>query len=257
MKNALVIGIMALGLVTFFTSAHAFIPGHEGVDIRAGMELEYGVRELKSLPPAVLRDAKSAVGAASIKLAIESREGLNVFLRYGIAKVDIEYVKSIKKIKVQGKCGETLGLGFKWSAPITDVGIPIEGMRVGVGYEYLIVMSSIDRIIKGGISRPAHPDSKIEIKKHEFSLFISEDLDFLTLYVGARYSVILDMEIKIPGKPVIDFVAKERPGIIIGADIPLGDLLGDIIPLPLDINLNFEVEAPHEASIRFGGSIAF
>ena len=129
--------------------------------------------------------------------------------------------------------------------PIT--GDSTDGMKVGISYKYQIIISDIEK----------RPESEIEIKYHEGSLFLSEWLDFLTLYVGARYSDILKMEITGPGEPTLTFAPKEKAGIVIGADIPLGDLLADIIPLPVDINLNFEVEALHEASIRFGGSIVF
>jgi hypothetical protein len=263
MKNTLVIGAIAFGLVMFLPPAHALIPGLEEVDIGVGVELEYGVRKLELMPPAAhphprLREAESIVASASLKLTAETIEGFSLFLAPGMAEVDIKYTDRWgRSNKVIGKDGKLVELGFRWCAPATDVGLPVEDVRVGISYRYQVIMSDIEKRIRGGVTERLHPKSEIEIKRHEVSLFLSEWLDFLTLYVGGRYSDILEMEIEVPGEPIIEFAPREKAGIVIGADIPLGDLLAGILPLPVDINLNFEVEAIHEASIRLGGSIIF
>ena len=100
MKNTLAIMAVALGLAAFSPPVHAFIPGLENIDIGVGIELGYGVRELESIPPKGLRNAKSIATTGSLKLAVETVEKFNVFLALGMAEVNVLYIESIKKIEV-------------------------------------------------------------------------------------------------------------------------------------------------------------
>ena len=138
LRKLFVMGAVALGLTTFSPLAYATAP-----DISTGVELWYGERELES--PDV-REGTSTVGTASLKLKL-TMEGFSVFLTGGMADVEVEYIDSAERIEVIGEHGEVASFGFRWCAPVTEVGLPpIDGVRVGIGYEYLIILISISTL---------------------------------------------------------------------------------------------------------------
>lgn len=227
MKNILVISIMALGLAMFSPFAQAVI-----YDLEVEVAVEHASREFEAPAPGKLITDTTVFGFWA-QPTMEVKEGLDVYLKLGMASIEAE---ASGEPTIEGDMGLGWGLGARFATPIGGIG---EALEAGVGFEWLNLSSDFDAV--AGV----HDAGELEISGWSLSLFAREDLITWVPYLGLRYSDIT-LEGEEGGVARPDQDAVDNLGIFLGADIPM-DLA----------NINIEIGLLDETSFRVGASFAF
>jgi hypothetical protein len=244
MKKILVVSIMALGLAMLSPSAHAVIPGLEGMGIEVGVGLEHASRRWEG---AGIRGESTVLGFWA-QPTIEVMEGLDVYLKLGMASIKFKRTLPTP-VTFDGGMDLGWGLGVRYIMPMGGLGLPgrrppgrrllpgLEGigeaLEVGVGFDW-INLTSDHKAVK------AYHRGTLKMSGWRLSLFAREDMGMFVPYVGLRYS---DMTLR---RAAERYHPAHKFGIFLGADIPMDFA-----------NINVELGLLDETSFRVGAKFAF
>ena len=224
MKKILVVSMMALALVMLSPSVPAAM-----YDFEVEVAVEHASREFEA--PGVVVD--STVFGLWAQPTMEVAEGLDVYLKLGMASIEVE----VPGVTIEGDMDLGWGLGAEFTAPIGGgIGEALEG---GVGFEWLNLSSDFDAV--AGV----HDAGELEISGWSLSVFAREDLITWVPYLGLRYSD-MTAEAEFAGVAQPEADAADNFGVFLGADIPMD--FG---------NINLEIGLLDETSFRVGASFAF
>jgi hypothetical protein len=167
---------------------------------------------------------KSTSSQYFVKPTFEVMEGLDIFLKFGVSDVDI--------LIGNGLLDSAFGIGMRYAIPLGDLGLGIApGMPVG---DALAARISFDYTRLSGDVFPmrGHSGGRIAIAGWDLSFSLGMDMGMLIPYLGIRYSE-ATLEWTAFGKATEEWKNANNFGLILGADIPRGDLVDINIELGL------------------------
>ncbi|MBT9137918.1 MAG: hypothetical protein DDT31_00460 [Syntrophomonadaceae bacterium] len=213
MKKTIVIWLL---LMVLSPAAHAIIPGIPGLQDPIKMELEIKFTEDRDWkrPGSV---EVSTVSQYFIKPIFEVTERLDVFLKFGVADIDI--------LIANGGIDSSYGIGMRYNMPL-DGFLPVgEALEARVSLEYTSLSSDV-------FPMRGHSGGDIKIAGWELSFSLGMDMGMFIPYAGIRYS---DMTLSWTefGTTPIKWDVANPFGVILGANIPRGDLADINIELGL------------------------
>jgi len=224
-------------MIALSPAAHAIIrlPGLED-PIKIGVEAKHiSNRDWKR---AGASPEVSTVTVFFLKPTFEVMEGLDVFFKYGKSDIDI--------LVANGLLDSAYGIGIKYSMP--GLGLPGLGILEGIG-EALEVGIGFDYTILTGDAYPMREHSGGDIRIAGWNLSVSAgfDMGMFAPYVGLRYS---DATLSWTGHGAAtptEWNAADNIGILLGANIPRGDLA----------DINIELGFLDGTSLKLGTNFVF
>lgn len=207
--------IIVLLLLVLSPAAHAIrIPGLED-PIKMELEIKFTEDRDWERPGAV---EVSTTSEYFIKPIFEVTEGLDVFLKFGVNDTDI--------LIANGLLDSAFGTGIRYTMPLDGLDIgglgTIPEMPVGEALEARVALE-YTRMTGTVFPMKGHDGGDIIIAGWNLSFSLSTDMGMFIPYVGLRYSE-ATLEWAPVNRPTREYDVANNFGLILGADIPRGDL---------------------------------